>query len=608
MKCVSSDSTSAACDRCKRLRKNCIYELHRRGLWRRDQTGRRSVEAQPVSRPDTSHAEQQATGVPRRDDTIDMGLISRALLNCDSSIENIWAIICLYHWKDANDSRGYTLIGFALRMAVSAEWSKTHQSASQGTEDSRSSTELYVRQKRDKNRVWLALGNIDRTSSYFTNRPLFTTIISGEVAPRYWVTLTHWTYPLGDIKAIGGHELTDIARVVYERMMKTGHGSTSCESVSVVDFEMFRKDMDEFDTSIFEWGDYWQSTVSTFPTLEPVQTPLIYLFRDYARLYFNSILLHRMLASENKASLAGDITHTIRVCYLSALGVLQQILELGELDTIYYLWDTAHVMIAYSSIMMVKLFKQANDESVISKVDVIGIITQVTNTYVVAARSMEVPEPRVFDVRSDRLLTRNAISVQARLLSVILARLKADSKAIENDLSIQKMFDIPLDSSLTWIEDQLNRSTFPSHETVEPQQAENIDLDATTVGQPHDIGSPTPQIHENLDLMFDDDPVDSRYFDIGLLSWDEPGIFIQSHLNYEDKYTKYCDHAVNSLQRNDDKNYGDGKGLDVNCWGDSSGNGCVVFVTGKNCVLSGNEMWWKYQDLRDSDKGDCDSM
>ncbi|RSL39513.1 hypothetical protein CEP53_014001, partial [Fusarium sp. AF-6] len=67
---------------------------------------------------------------------------------------------------------------------------------------------------------------------------------------------------------------------------------------------------------------------------------------------------------------------------------------------------------------------------------------------------------------------------------------------------------------------------------------------------------------------------------------------------WKNMYAKYCDHAVNSLIRNDDKNYGDGKGLDGNCWGDSTGNGCVVFVTGKNCVLSGNEMWWKYQDLR----------
>ncbi|KAF5686529.1 lipase 1, partial [Fusarium circinatum] len=68
---------------------------------------------------------------------------------------------------------------------------------------------------------------------------------------------------------------------------------------------------------------------------------------------------------------------------------------------------------------------------------------------------------------------------------------------------------------------------------------------------------------------------------------------------------KYCDHAINSLIRNDDKNYGDGKALSGNYWGDSTGNRCSVFVNGKGYVLSGNEMWWKYQDLRNDNKGGC---
>lgn len=67
---------------------------------------------------------------------------------------------------------------------------------------------------------------------------------------------------------------------------------------------------------------------------------------------------------------------------------------------------------------------------------------------------------------------------------------------------------------------------------------------------------------------------------------------------------KYCDKAVNNLIRNDDKNYGDGKGISSNCWGNSNGDGCVVFITGDGCVMSGNEMWWMYQDLRE--KGNCD--
>jgi hypothetical protein len=90
-------------------------------------------------------------------------LLGRALLACDSAVESIWAIICLYHWKDANDNRGYTLIGFALRLAASADWNMTRRSVSCHTEGLDEATELQVRQRRDKHRVWLAIGNIDRT-------------------------------------------------------------------------------------------------------------------------------------------------------------------------------------------------------------------------------------------------------------------------------------------------------------------------------------------------------------------------------------------------------------------------------------------------------------
>lgn len=90
-------------------------------------------------------------------------LLGQALLACDSAIENIWAIICMYHWKDANDTRGYTLIGFALRMAASAEWNMTRRSISYDIQGLQDLGQLQVRQRRDKDRVWLALGNIDRT-------------------------------------------------------------------------------------------------------------------------------------------------------------------------------------------------------------------------------------------------------------------------------------------------------------------------------------------------------------------------------------------------------------------------------------------------------------
>ncbi|KAF4943644.1 hypothetical protein FGADI_13271 [Fusarium gaditjirri] len=443
-------------------------------------------------------------------------LLGRALLACDSAVENIWAIICMYHWKDASDTRGYTLIGFALRMAASAEWNTTRRSVSYDTHGLQEEGELQVRQRRDKDRVWLALGNIDRGSSYFTDRPLSTIDVLKHVVSRQWMAMTEWTYPLGDGKAVGGHEITGIASKVYESMIRTRVDSRV--SPLLFDLETFQKDMNDFNDSIAAWGDYWQATFATFPNPEPFQTPLIYLFRDYMRLYFNSVFLHRMLVSENRSTPHDLITHTARICYCSALSILRQAIEMGELDIIYYLWDTAHLMIAYSAMMIPKLLRQDIDETSFSKNEGIKTLTQVTSAYVVAARSMGHSDPQ-----------NNAVSAQARLLSAILVRLKAELTQTNPEIMSPAMPDNLSISGLSWIEDQLNRSTLFSDGGMEPPLSEYVDMDTQTVGPDEDMSSFIPQVYEELDLMLDEDFVNSRYFEVGLLSWNEPGIFMQPH-------------------------------------------------------------------------------
>ncbi|KAF4442068.1 hypothetical protein FACUT_2291 [Fusarium acutatum] len=442
-------------------------------------------------------------------------VLAQALLACDSAIENIWAIICMYHWKEAKDTRGYTLIGFALRMAASAEWNMTRRSVSYDTHGLQELGELQVRQRRDKDRAWMMLGNIDQISSYFTDRPLSTTIVLEHVASRQWMALTEWTYPLGDGKAVAGHELAGIANRVYESMTRTRVDSRV--SPSTLNFDTFQKDIDDFNNRIAAWGDYWQATFATFPNPEPFQTPLIYLFRDYMRLYFNSILLHRMVVSETRSTPQDLITHTARICFCSALSVLRQAIEMGKLDIIYYLWDTAHLMIAFSAMMIPKLLRQDIDESLISKNEAITTMTQVTAIYVTAAKSM-----------GDSDLQTNAISAQARLLSAILARLKAELVQENTDMNPPAMPDNLSISGLSWIEDQLNRSTLFSDGRMEPPLSEYVDMDTQTLGPNENMSSFIPQMYEELDFMLDDDFVNARYFEVGLLSWNEPSIFIES--------------------------------------------------------------------------------
>ncbi|OGM49583.1 hypothetical protein ABOM_001752 [Aspergillus bombycis] len=69
-------------------------------------------------------------------------------------------------------------------------------------------------------------------------------------------------------------------------------------------------------------------------------------------------------------------------------------------------------------------------------------------------------------------------------------------------------------------------------------------------------------------------------------------------------FLKWCDHAVNTLQRNDDTSYfatsanETGINQSGNCWGDQT-RGCGVFIQGdESCSISGNDLWNDYQNIR----------
>ena len=59
----------------------------------------------------------------------------------------------MYHWKDADDSRGDILIGFAVQLVASAGW----KLAGGDDEQLRNMTDIEWRQRMDQRRVCLEL-------------------------------------------------------------------------------------------------------------------------------------------------------------------------------------------------------------------------------------------------------------------------------------------------------------------------------------------------------------------------------------------------------------------------------------------------------------------
>lgn len=95
-------------------------------------------------------------------------LLGNVLLSCEAQIENVWAIVCMYYWKELSDKRGYTLTGFAMRLAAGSEWHSGRRCAYTGYDITTLQrnvklTESEARRLRDQDRAWLYLGDIERT-------------------------------------------------------------------------------------------------------------------------------------------------------------------------------------------------------------------------------------------------------------------------------------------------------------------------------------------------------------------------------------------------------------------------------------------------------------
>ncbi|KAF4952757.1 hypothetical protein FGADI_6510 [Fusarium gaditjirri] len=415
------------------------------------------------------------TAVQKHSDT----LLAQVLLTCDAAIENIWAIVADYPQVN------------------------------------------LARQQRDQERLWLALGNLDRSSSLFTGRPVAMEMINKEIGARGWLSVETWAYPQGDSKVVATFELTQMSCPVLDAIVDLREAQDP--SSASRSFQSFRKAMEAFNVAVTEWGQYWSSKFLELPDSEPFQSHLILFFQDYTRLYFNSVLLHRLLLIEKSdISYSGAIEGTMQLCFSCALGVLQHMIKMGHLDILYFVWDTAHLMTGYSAMMVLKLVNQFRHQQLASTRNAFETLAEISDLYSIAARSLHTAEEASVLNATRKARSRNPAEVQARLLGAILARLKTNYKPAtpdSNGSSLQASSGTVLTSmeggyqgeiANAGVEDEgTPHNLFPVPMTG---QAESSDL--------------TPC--QETDYVADGEFMNSMFTLAGLVSWDEPGIFIES--------------------------------------------------------------------------------
>lgn len=248
-----------------------------------------------------------------------------------------------------------------------------------------------------------------------------------------------------------------------------------------------------------------------------LQQYITFLYRDYTSLHFNIIHLHRTLTAGDGTNLRDQLTHTLCICYSSAFGILKHTIHFGEVDSLYYLWDGVHTMIAYAAMVIPKLLAQGIDGPTTSKQEATEILTQAATTYIVAIRSMGNPEPHSSNLGTE---IPHSMSDQARLLSNILIKLNAGEPGMEDACDIP---DVPIDPDLPWLEDPMDQSSLFYGMRSNYQQFGYNNMNPTISNTEHTRYCLPLETAES-GMLVDEEYLRSSYLDAGLLPWDEPGI------------------------------------------------------------------------------------
>lgn len=257
------------------------------------------------------------------------------------------------------------------------------------------------------------------------------------------------------------------------------------------------------------------------------------MYENYIRTYFHSVLVHRILESTGNCITTDRAVNAIYTCYSAALGVFREAVTFGRREVLYYLWDTAHLMIAYAAMVSLRLLEQAPSCPGVSIQETYGVLKEVADVYSSAARSLSANTGAVLD-SACTAPAETTVAAQARLLKSILFRINANINILppnsqqEDSSGTSHSSEQPFNSLLPPTSCQkatLNLSQLPLPSRVDEQAIEATqNLNTSTQW---DEGQETVKLSDEIDLSLDASFVENWFTQAGLFPWNQLGMFME---------------------------------------------------------------------------------
>ncbi|TFK72578.1 hypothetical protein BDN72DRAFT_763047, partial [Pluteus cervinus] len=265
----------------------------------------------------------------------------RAFADAWKRVEVVQAFACLTYWKDPNDNRTWTYIGYACRMAVELSLNNyvTHPPPNE--------TEFQRLERRNRERTYLVLFVHDRSLSIQTGR--------------------HWMLPEDDLIRNSGtwHEhcggtirqedvivaaFVSLRRIAAETtdILNASKGSTNGNHVDI-NYEVILRNCN---VKLTSWADTWQREMERAGG-EKFHSCVLNFFRLHVRLFLNSFGIQ---ASMSPSSRVNPSLQALSACCSSALDSLRIVSkDFASMSMLRYGQDSITVMSAYSAVFLLRV-------------------------------------------------------------------------------------------------------------------------------------------------------------------------------------------------------------------------------------------------------------
>ncbi|KIJ27832.1 hypothetical protein M422DRAFT_190562 [Sphaerobolus stellatus SS14] len=266
----------------------------------------------------------------------------RAFVECWNwkTVEVVQAYMCMTYWKEPDDSRTWTFIGCAGRLAIELglnTWS---------SEPPVGETEQQRLERRNRERTFLVLWVHDRSLSMQTGR--------------------QWMLPEDDLIRNADswykgseHLPVDIVVSAQVSLRRTAAEVTDLfylhkggKAPADVNYDVLLRSANH---RLQQWADTWHEVLRGGPS-QAFHHSLLKFFKLHVRLFLNSIGLLSHLTGLGPGQYISPRLPALTICYSSAVETLKLVAEeINRLEMLRYGQDSITVMTAYSAVFLLKV-------------------------------------------------------------------------------------------------------------------------------------------------------------------------------------------------------------------------------------------------------------